>query len=146
MAASVRLRSCSDQKQMPMRKTRVRERRPRIEPTSRPSDLVCLIFSRPNCDAALNLVQTYLPSFQGKVTAVRRRQELRRVGLLHSHVRAREERSACYLGVGLSASSGVRSGGSYNHDRRNPHSIHIISATVPPLPVFKKSNFAVTFG
>jgi hypothetical protein len=52
---------------MPMRKTRVRERRPRIEPTSRPSDLVCLIFSRPNCDAALNLVQTYLPSFQDKV-------------------------------------------------------------------------------
>ena len=47
---------------MPMRKTRVRERRPRIEKTSRPTDLVCLIFSRPNYDAALNLVQTYLPS------------------------------------------------------------------------------------
>ena len=57
MAASARLRSCSDQKQMQMRKTRVRERRPRIEPTSRPSDLVCLLFSHLNCDARSNFVQ-----------------------------------------------------------------------------------------
>src|SRR5947208_16352817 len=49
---------------MPMRKTRVRERRPRIEPTSRPSDVVCLLFSRPNCDAASSFVQAYLPTFQ----------------------------------------------------------------------------------
>ena len=39
-------------------------RRPRIEPTSRPSDLVCLLFSRPNCDAASNFVQAYLPTFE----------------------------------------------------------------------------------
>jgi hypothetical protein len=42
---------------MPIRKTRVRERRPRIEPTSRPSDLVCLLFSHFNCDARSNFVQ-----------------------------------------------------------------------------------------
>jgi hypothetical protein len=42
---------------MPMRKTRVRERRLRIEPTSRPSDLVCLLFSQLNCDARSNFVQ-----------------------------------------------------------------------------------------
>jgi hypothetical protein len=34
-----------------------------IGPTSRPSDLVYLLFSRPNCDAALNVLQAYLPSF-----------------------------------------------------------------------------------
>lgn len=41
-------RSCSDQQQMPMRKMRTRARRLRIGPTSRPSDLVRLLFSRPN--------------------------------------------------------------------------------------------------
>jgi hypothetical protein len=35
----------------------------RIGPTSRPSDLVYLLFSRPNCDAASNLAQAYSPPF-----------------------------------------------------------------------------------
>jgi hypothetical protein len=44
---------------MPMRKTRVQARRLRIGPTSRPSDLVCLLFSRSNCDASSNFAQAY---------------------------------------------------------------------------------------
>ena len=52
-------RPCSDQQQMPMRKTRVRGRRLRIGPTSRPSDLVCLLFSRPNYNASSNFAQAY---------------------------------------------------------------------------------------
>jgi hypothetical protein len=35
----------------------------RIGPTSRPSDLVCLLFSRPNSEAASNFMQVYSPSF-----------------------------------------------------------------------------------
>jgi hypothetical protein len=30
-----------------------------IGPTSRPGDLICLLFSRPNCDAASNFAQAY---------------------------------------------------------------------------------------
>jgi hypothetical protein len=44
---------------MPMRKTRTRARRLRTGPTSRPSDLVCLLFSRGKCDPALDFVQAY---------------------------------------------------------------------------------------
>jgi hypothetical protein len=44
---------------MPMRKTQTRARRLRTGPTSRPSDLVFLLFSRRNCDAALDFVQAY---------------------------------------------------------------------------------------
>jgi hypothetical protein len=44
-----------------MRKTRAQARRLRIGPTSRPSDLVYLLFSRSNCDAAANFPQDYFP-------------------------------------------------------------------------------------
>jgi hypothetical protein len=44
---------------MPMRKTQTRARRLRTGPTSRPSDLVLLLFSRRNCDAASDFVQAY---------------------------------------------------------------------------------------
>jgi hypothetical protein len=42
-----------------MRKTRAQAQRLHIEPTSRPGDLVCLLFSRPKCDSASNLKQVY---------------------------------------------------------------------------------------
>jgi hypothetical protein len=42
-----------------MRKTRTQARRLRIGPTSRPGDLVCLLFSRPECDSASNPTQAY---------------------------------------------------------------------------------------
>jgi hypothetical protein len=94
---------------MPMRKTRVRERRPRIEPTSRPSDLVCLIFSRPNCDAALNLVQTYLPSFQDKIICPPYddgKSHAECGCYIHMYARTRGKvAAACYFGVGPLASS-----------------------------------------
>jgi hypothetical protein len=44
---------------MPMRKTRVQAQRLRIGPTSRPGDLVCLLFSHPNCDSDSNFAQAY---------------------------------------------------------------------------------------
>jgi hypothetical protein len=51
-------RSCSDQQQ-PMRKTRAQAGRLRIGSTSRPGDLVCLLFSRLECDSASNPMQAY---------------------------------------------------------------------------------------
>src|SRR5438876_10360433 len=42
-----------------MRKTRAQARRLHIGPTSRPGDLVCLLFSRPKCDCASKLTQAY---------------------------------------------------------------------------------------
>jgi len=55
-------RSCSVDQQQPMRKTRAQAQRLHIEPTSRPSDLVCLLFSRPNSDAPSNFAQAYSSS------------------------------------------------------------------------------------
>ena len=52
-------RSCSVDQQQPMRKTRAQARRLHIGPTSRPGDLVCLLFSWPKCDSASKLSQAY---------------------------------------------------------------------------------------
>lgn len=49
-----------------MRKTQVRARRSRIGPTSRPSDLVCLLFSRPKCDSASSFKQAYFAVILGQ--------------------------------------------------------------------------------
>jgi hypothetical protein len=53
-----------------MRKTRTRARRLRIGPTSRPSDLVCLMFSRPKCDCASTLKQAYFAVILGQQTEI----------------------------------------------------------------------------
>jgi hypothetical protein len=44
-----------------MRKTQAQARRLRIGPTSRPSDLVYLLFSHLNCDAVASFPQGYFP-------------------------------------------------------------------------------------
>jgi hypothetical protein len=54
-----------------MRKMRTRARRLRIGPTSRPSDLVCLLFSRPNCDAASNFAQAYSHRYRQSIASKR---------------------------------------------------------------------------
>jgi len=48
-----------------MRKTLAQAWRSRIEPTSRQSDLVCLLFSRPQCDSASNPKQAYFSDILG---------------------------------------------------------------------------------
>jgi hypothetical protein len=42
-----------------MRKTRAQARRLHIGPTSRPGDLVYLLFSRPKCDSVSKLAQVF---------------------------------------------------------------------------------------
>jgi hypothetical protein len=53
-----------------MRKTLAQAWRSRIEPTSRQSDLVCLLFSRPQCDSASNLKQAYFAVILGQQTEI----------------------------------------------------------------------------
>jgi hypothetical protein len=53
-----------------MRKTRAQAQRLHIEPTSRPGDLVCLLFSRPKCDSASNLKQAYFAVILGQQTGI----------------------------------------------------------------------------
>ena len=59
-------RSCSVDQQQPMRKTRAQAQRLHIEPTNRPGDLVCLLFSRPQCDSASNPKQAYSADILGQ--------------------------------------------------------------------------------
>jgi hypothetical protein len=53
-----------------MRKTRAQARRLHIGSTSRPGDLVCLLFSRPKCDAASNPTQAYFSVILGQQTEI----------------------------------------------------------------------------
>jgi len=48
-----------------MRKTRAQAQRLHIGPTNRPGDLVCLLFSRPQCDSASNPKQAYFSDILG---------------------------------------------------------------------------------
>ena len=65
---------------MPMRKTRTRARRLHTGPTSRPSDLVCLLFSRRNCDAASDFVQAlFVRRFKTKIRHFEQLKSLRSV-------------------------------------------------------------------
>jgi hypothetical protein len=53
-----------------MRKTLAQARRSRIGPTSRQSDLVCLLFSRPKSDSASNLKQAHFAVIPGQQTEI----------------------------------------------------------------------------
>jgi hypothetical protein len=53
-----------------MRKTRAQARRLHIGPTRRPGDLVCLLFSRPECDSASNPTQAYFSVILGQQTEI----------------------------------------------------------------------------
>lgn len=53
-----------------MRKTQAQAPRSRIGPTSRPGDLVCLLFSRSKCDSASNLKQAYFTVILGQQTEI----------------------------------------------------------------------------
>ena len=53
-----------------MRKTLAQARRLHIGPTSRPGDLVCLLFSRPKCGSASNLKQAYSAVILGQQTEI----------------------------------------------------------------------------
>jgi hypothetical protein len=53
-----------------MRKTRAQARRLRIGPTSRPGDLVCLLFSQPKCASASKLAQAYFAVILRKKTEI----------------------------------------------------------------------------
>jgi len=75
---------------MPMRKTRTRARRLHTGPTSRPSDLVCLLFSRRNCDAASDFVQAlFVRRFKTKIRHLSR-PEVSTVSPAKENVRAED--------------------------------------------------------
>jgi hypothetical protein len=53
-----------------MRKTQAQAPRSRIGPTSRTSDLVCLLFSRTKSDSGLNRKQAYFHAILGQQTEI----------------------------------------------------------------------------
>jgi len=53
-----------------MRKTRAQAQRLHIGPTNRPGDLVCLLFSRSQCDSASNPKQAYFAVILGRQTEI----------------------------------------------------------------------------
>lgn len=72
---------------MPMRKTRAQARRLHIGPTSRPGDLVCLLFSRPKCDAASNFAQAISPVVLGHKSDILRRPDVFEISLSKENAR-----------------------------------------------------------